>query len=129
MTYNKPHPHYPIGTKAFMASSVLTDGDPYSVVINFEDVVVRGTTDGYDNIVVYEGLKGYNGAKSYRSSTHWSNISTDKADLIYKFVGHSIDWCVKNKYPLENLVNANKKTDGFKEAYNLFIELNAERFI
>jgi hypothetical protein len=125
MIYNRYKPNYVIGTKAIMGHLKHTTG--LTIDIDYREVVIVQGNEDYKNIVTYtaEGING----KSFKGISHWSHISTDKFDLVYKFVGNAVNWAMKHQDSLDYLIKANKKTKYFKEAFNLYIELNAEKFI
>ena len=127
MKYNRHIPNYPIGTKAFLGN--LQHTFDLGVVIVYKEITVveniNPTISG--NVITYNATSVNGG--TYKSSSHWSEISTDKFDLVYKYVAGAIEWSLKNQNNLNHLIKANKKTEHFKEAFNLYIELNAEKFI
>ena len=124
--YDRVQEKYEQNENAFHIIQQYSTVAPLKILYKITDIKVIKQSEEYPTVLMYSFE---NGLGNSVTSTHWSNISKNKEDLIFKLVSSGINYCYNKGIQLSAFIRTNQNVDGFSEAFNRYKRVYPENIL
>ena len=124
--YDRVQEKYEQNENAFHIIQHYSTAAPLKILYKITDIKVIRQSEEYPTVLIY-AFKTNNNFE--HTSSHWSNISKNKEDLIFKLVSSGINYCYNKGIQLSAFVGTNQNVDGFTEAFNRYKRVYPENIL